>query len=73
MCGTADWEWQQDRFAYEPVEKFCHGCYLKAAADDPDPKRNKDGITVELLPTRTIEAAKRHVKAKKQYQQREKE
>lgn len=29
MCGTADWEWQEDRFAYEPVEMICHGCEAK--------------------------------------------
>lgn len=68
MCGTAEWEWELDRFAYEPVEKFCHGCYLKDAAQDPDPNRNMAGITIELMPTNTIEAAKRYVKAKRKYE-----
>lgn len=68
MCGTADWEWKEDRFAYEPVERFCHGCYLKSAAQENDPHKNKDGITIELLPTRTVEAARRLVKAQKKYE-----
>lgn len=68
MCGTAPWEWEQDRFAYEPLEKYCHGCYLKEMAEDPDPTRNKAGITMELMPTRTIEAAKRYVKAQRRYE-----
>lgn len=29
MCGTAEWEWEEDRFAYEPMEKICRGCELK--------------------------------------------
>lgn len=70
MCGTAQWEWDEDRFAYEPVEKFCQGCYLTASADDPDPNRNKDGITIQLLPTRTIEAARRYVREQKRYEER---
>lgn len=70
FCGTAAWEWEEDRFAYEPVEKYCHGCYLKEMADDDDPRRNKAGITMELMPTRTIEAAKRFIRAKKLYEGR---
>ena len=33
MCGTAEWEWEADRRAYEPVEKFCMGCYLRHMAE----------------------------------------
>lgn len=28
-CGTAEWEWEEDRFAYEPSVLQCWGCYLK--------------------------------------------
>jgi len=73
MCGTAEWEWDADRFAYEPVEKYCHGCFIKDAAQDTDPRRNMAGITVELLPTRTIEGAKRFVKAMKRYQEKDRD
>lgn len=40
MCGTADWEWEENKFAYEPVSHFCRGCYLKDT-------HQKDGQTLE--------------------------
>ena len=47
LCGTADWEWEEDRFAYEPVLHQCMGCYMKSVYHDslgkPPP-----GATVEL-------------------------
>lgn len=33
-CGTADWEWEEDRYAYEPVVHQCWGCYLKELSKD---------------------------------------
>lgn len=62
MCGTADWEWEEDRRAYEPIEKFCHGCYLKSlfGSDSSD----MPGTTIELTPTGTVEHAQRLVKQK---------
>ena len=27
MCGTAEWEWDENRHAYEPVLRTCWGCY----------------------------------------------
>lgn len=70
MCGTAPWEWDPkqggNRRAYEPVEHFCPGCYAKAALQHADPGRNMDGITIVLVPNdRGVDAARRHVKAKK--------
>lgn len=69
MCGTAGWEWDPDqggsRFAYEPVERFCQGCYIKQVTSE-ESGRNP-GITVELAPTGTREAARRHVKARDAY------
>ena len=63
MCGTADWEWEENKRAYEPVEHFCHGCYLKniLGQDSSD----VPGTTIELVPTGTVEHAKRVVKQKK--------
>lgn len=29
MCGTAPWEWEEDRFAYEPLIEVCQGCQAK--------------------------------------------
>lgn len=66
MCGTAQWEWDSTqggtRFAYEPVEKYCHGCYVKTVMSE-ESGRNP-GITIELSPTGTQESARRHVKAR---------
>ena len=48
MCGTAQWEWDENRRAYHPVERFCPGCYAKAMqAEDNDSLK---GTTVELVP-----------------------
>ena len=29
QCGTAAWEWEEDRHAYEPTVVQCWGCYYK--------------------------------------------
>lgn len=47
MCGTAPWEWDHDRFAYEPEEKYCHGCYLKGVFSESTDTSLK-GTTVTL-------------------------
>lgn len=52
MCGTADWEWDENKFAYEPISHFCRGCYLKDT-------HQKDGQTLEgtttvLVPSDTL-------------------
>ena len=61
MCGTAKWEWEDNRFAYEPVENRCQGCYVKDVVAE-DSGRNP-GVTIELLPTTGREAAVRQVRA----------
>lgn len=33
-CGTADWEWEEDRYAYEPILHQCHGCYLREISSE---------------------------------------
>lgn len=48
MCGTAEWEWAADRFAYEPVQKRCHGCYLKDISQEDG--QTTPGTNVVLLP-----------------------
>jgi hypothetical protein len=70
MCGTADWEWDPkqggNRRAYEPVEKFCPGCYAKASARTADTGRNMDGITIELARNdNSVETLKRHALQRK--------
>jgi len=64
LCGTADWEWDPEqggaRFAYEPVEKVCMGCYTKHDMGGGGP-----GSYLTLLPAGTPEAARRHVAAER--------
>jgi hypothetical protein len=59
MCGTAEWEWEPElggnRRAYEPVEQFCMGCYLKSVADEGS---KLPGTTVSLMPTSSQQYAK---------------
>lgn len=69
MCGTAQWEWEDDLNAYAPVYHTCHGCRLKEAmAEDNTPKGK--GTTIRLVPKQTAErmardAKKRHVPRRK--------
>ena len=63
MCGSAQWEWDEDRFAYEPVEHRCPGCYAKEMIAEGSGRN--PGVTIELLPTRGREAAQRHVRAQR--------
>lgn len=46
LCGTADWEWEADRFAYEPVVEVCHGCRMKDMMRD---EATQPGSSVVLV------------------------
>lgn len=52
MCGTAEWEWREDHFAYQPLFHTCRGCQLKDLMNDDDAPRPK-GTTVRLVPKET--------------------
>ena len=48
QCGTAEWEWAEDRRAYYPMEKICSGCELKEiVAEDSE---SHPGKFVVLVP-----------------------
>ena len=49
LCGTAPWEWDANRFAYEPEEHQCQGCYRKQSYAD-SLGQTLPGTTVELVP-----------------------
>ena len=55
MCGTSPWEWEEDPFAYEPVQETCRGCQLRDMASDEVSQGR--GQRVVLIPKRV--AAKR--------------
>jgi hypothetical protein len=48
MCGTAEYEWEDNKFAYEPHAHVCRGCELKdLVMDDPD-REHKPGEYIRL-------------------------
>lgn len=61
MCNTAEWEWDPaqggSHSAYEPVHKFCRGCYLKHVAGETED--TMPGTSVVLEPSGTVESARR--------------
>lgn len=62
MCGTAEWEWAEDEYAYMPSVHVCRGCALKDAAREDANKVS--GGTIVLLSG----AAKREALAKQREQ-----
>lgn len=50
MCGTAPWEWEENKYAYTPVDEFCSGCYQKSVYSDTMSK-SLPGTNVKLVPT----------------------
>ena len=48
MCGTAEWEWKENPYAYEPQEVWCKGCYLKDTSTET--KDNLPGTSIRLVP-----------------------
>ena len=69
LCGTADWEWEEDRFAYEPVLHQCWGCYYKSVYYDSLGKP-APGTTVELQKVTPMMQAQREVREQKELDKR---
>lgn len=65
LCGTAEWEWDENRFAYVPHSRFCKGCYIKEASSEDAGKM--PGTTTTLIPN-TDEVQIAEYKAMKQRQ-----
>lgn len=53
MCGTAPWEWDNDRNAYEPIQHQCWGCYVKDGADIE--ANSMPGSRITLVPRKQAE------------------
>ena len=53
MCGTSDWEWEDDRNAYEPMIRQCWGCYMKDGAREQG--NELVGSRVVLMPRKHVE------------------
>jgi len=50
LCGTAGWEWEENRYAYDVQEVFCPGCYRKEVSNEGD---KMPGTRIELIPVTT--------------------
>jgi hypothetical protein len=48
MCGTAEWEWSEDPYAYEVIMVQCPGCYRKEVAGEDAEKQ--PGSRMSLIP-----------------------
>lgn len=64
MCGTGQWEWDQNRYAYTAVDEFCQGCYQKSVFQDTQ-SNSLPGTNVKLVPTTPTLKAKMQVAEKK--------
>lgn len=64
LCGTAGWEWEEDKRAYNPVEHFCQGCYSKSLLEDI--AGAVAGTTIRLTSSRSVESARRIISQRKE-------
>jgi len=64
MCGTAGWEWEENKFAYTALDDFCQGCYQKAMYSEQQ-SSSLPGTNVKLVPTTARLSAQMKMKAKK--------
>lgn len=61
LCGTAQWEWEENRFAYQTIEVFCQGCYIKAVAGEG--RSSLPGTTITLAQRTDQQRAQELLKA----------
>lgn len=64
LCGTASWEWEENRFAYTAVDEFCQGCYQKSIYSDTQGS-SLPGTNAKLIPTTPQLTAQMAMKARK--------
>jgi hypothetical protein len=64
MCGTAKWEWEENKFAFTAVDEFCQGCYQKSVFSDTQGS-SLPGTNVKLIPTTPQLTAQMAMKARK--------
>jgi hypothetical protein len=64
LCGTAKWEWDENKFAFTAVEEFCQGCYQKQVFSDQQGS-SLPGTNVKLIPTTPRLNAQMALKARK--------
>jgi hypothetical protein len=59
MCGTAGWEWDADRYAYEPKVEICMGCQMKDLMRE---EASSPGSSIILVPKERAQAMREHPK-----------
>ena len=65
LCGTAQWEWDESRTAYYPVQHRCQGCYVqKAESENVD---YKSGDTIKLEKSTPQSRARQQMMLKERY------
>lgn len=64
QCGTAQWEWEENKFAFTAVDEFCPGCYQKSIFSDTQGS-SLPGTNVKLVPTTPRLTAQMALKARK--------
>lgn len=57
-CGTAEWEWDEDPFAYHPVLHTCRGCQKQELLSEGIEDMPK-GTTIRLVDKHTGERMER--------------
>lgn len=68
MCGTAGWEWEENRYAYDVQEVFCPGCYRKEVSAEGD---KLPGTRIELVPvTKELRDRQYLAEQRRQYMRR---
>jgi hypothetical protein len=63
-CGTAPWEWEENKFAFTAIDEFCQGCYQKSMFTDTQGS-SLPGTNVKLVPTTPRLTAQMALKAAK--------
>lgn len=71
LCGTAPWEWEDNKFAYEAGEHFCRGCYIKNVASEGQGRL--PGTTVELVRSTPQQKAKAQLREQARARKRDEE
>lgn len=55
-CGTAEWETDQDPYAYEAVVEYCRVCHLRDVAQEQNKDQTGSGQTIVMLPKKVAAA-----------------
>ncbi len=49
LCGTAEWEWLENKFAYHAAREVCFGCQQKDLLREEETGQ-QPGVSITLIP-----------------------